>query len=99
MISRKDAGEKSITSNIAENSVKIRFFNSYELQVTSYKWICQIVLFPAEKLSYCRFQGYTVHYSLLVIHYKKQNAFFIPPGLRRFLRPKERRMAKKWIFK
>jgi hypothetical protein len=33
------------------------------------------VLFPAEKLSYCRFQGYTVHYSLLVIHLKKQNAF------------------------
>jgi hypothetical protein len=75
MIFRKDAGEKSITSNIAEDFVKIGFFCSYKLRVTSYNWEYQIALFPEEKLSYCHFQGCTVHYSLLVIHFKKQNAF------------------------
>ncbi|MDR1556145.1 MAG: hypothetical protein LBS88_03825, partial [Tannerellaceae bacterium] len=75
----KEADEKLRTSNIAENSVKISFFYSYELQVTSYKWKYQIALFPAEKLSYCYFQRFTIHYSLLIIHYKKQNAFSLPP--------------------
>jgi hypothetical protein len=43
----------------------------------------QIALFPKEKLSYCHFHGRTVHNSLLVIHYKKQNAFSLPsnPGV------------------
>jgi hypothetical protein len=66
MIFRKEAGEKSKTSNIAENSVKIRFFNSYELQVTSHKWRCQIVLFPGKSYLIVGFRDilFTIHYSL-----------------------------------
>jgi hypothetical protein len=75
MIFQKEAGEKSITSNIAENFVKIGFFCSYKLRVINYKWEYQIVLFPAENMSYCHFYGFTVYYSALVIHFKKQNAF------------------------
>jgi hypothetical protein len=78
MIFWKDADEKLRTSNIAENSVKIGFFCSYKLRVTSYKWEYQIALFPEEKLSYCHFQGYTIHYSLLIIHLKKHSAFSLP---------------------
>jgi hypothetical protein len=79
MIFRKDADEKLRTFNIAENSVKIGFFCSYKLRVTSHKREYQIALFAEQKLSYCHFQGCTVHYSLLIIHYKEQNAFSLPP--------------------